>query len=985
VGDGDDASSSSAGLSASKATQRLGPREDLATVPERGGASASQVSASGELRAGDSGNDPKDRSQDPLLPARIGRFAINRRLGAGGMGVVYEAEDRQLGRKIAIKLLRTALPSDDDDDGGESVGKLLREAQTLAKLDHPNVVAVHEVGVLEGEVFVAMEFIEGQTLRQWLRERPREWPEVRDALVQAGRGLAAAHRAGLVHRDFKPENAMIDVQGRVRVLDFGLARAAGTGPPSSLIARMLHSGTTGGQSVSVAGTPAYMAPEQHLGLPCDARSDQFSFCVALYEGLYGVRPFPDGDAAQRFQAIMAGELRRPVRGRKAPHWLRAALVRGLQSVPNKRFPKMDALIDALTEAPKRRRRAWVAASLIALSGAAAGLGLSLYVETRDACGPYTDRVASLWAARRDALREAIVAAGPSYARATFGRLDALMQERAAEWGAMYAATCEAYRRAPVEQEAQLDLRMTCLNHQARDIEAALKAMSEEPEAAARHAVKVESQLDPVAACGDVAALRAFARPAADVHATLEAEKLRLLLAEVQAATELGRYKPALARAETLLAAARGFGDQALTAEALLRIGNLHKWLAEYKRAQTTLEDAYWMALGAGDDKTAAEAAGALLLVTGHHLADRAVGRIWERSAAALLRRVPDPRVAAAFYNNRGIVYVDAGDYAAADVEYGRALEIYRAEKKEHNPKVALVLGNMSRVAYMRGDLATAAQRLEESLATRERAFGDGHPESAITMSNLALVLSELGELARAEELLRQALVIEETIYGPRHPKLAPTLDNLAKTLARQGRFDEALQLSYRALHVLESAEAPNLATIAEVKLGIGLAYALQRRFGEGLPELREALALREKQLGPDHPDTAQARIELAEALLLAGEVDEVFGLVGAGVASKIDGGTRAQIAVVQALRGRVLLAHGDVELARSVLRSVLPDLEAGAPLPRGRARAALARALGPRGRAEALTLAELAEADLSAAGAGFEREREAIAAFRAGL
>jgi tetratricopeptide (TPR) repeat protein len=228
-------------------------------------------------------------------------------------------------------------------------------------------------------------------------------------------------------------------------------------------------------------------------------------------------------------------------------------------------------------------------------------------------------------------------------------------------------------------------------------------------------------------------------------------------------------------------------------------------------------------------------------------------------------------------------------------------------------------------------------------------------------------------------------VIEETIYGPRHPKLAPTLDNLAKTLARQGRFDEALQLSYRALHVLETAEAPNPATIAEVKLGIGLAYALQRRFGEGLPELREALALREKQLGPDHPDTAQARIELAEALLLAGEVDEAYGLVGVKVASKIDGGTPAQIAGVQALRGRVLLAHGDVELARNVLRTVLPDLESGAPLPRGRARAALARALGPRGRSEALTLAELAEADLTAAGAGFEREREAIAAFRAGL
>jgi serine/threonine protein kinase len=382
VAGGDDATNSSSGASASAPTLRLGPRDDLMTVPDRPGGA----------KPGESAADLEDRPNDPLLPARIGRFAINRQLATGGMGVVYEAEDRELGRKIAIKLLRTSLPGADDDDDRESVDALMREAQTLAKLDHPNVVAVHEVGRLEGEVWVAMEFIEGQTLRQWLRERPREWPEVRDALVQAGRGLAAAHRAGLVHRDFKPENAMIDVQGRVRVLDFGLARAAGTGPPSSLVARMLRSGTAGLGSTSVAGTPAYMAPEQHLGLPCDARSDQFSFCVALYEGLYGVRPFPDGDAAQRFQAIMAGELRKPVRGRKAPLWLRAALVRGLQSVPSKRFPNMDALLDALTEAPKRRRRAVVAVSLVGLSAIVAGLGLSLYVETRDACGQFTDRV-----------------------------------------------------------------------------------------------------------------------------------------------------------------------------------------------------------------------------------------------------------------------------------------------------------------------------------------------------------------------------------------------------------------------------------------------------------------------------------------------------------------------------------------------------------------------------------------------------------------
>ncbi|MBZ5711422.1 serine/threonine-protein kinase [Nannocystis pusilla] len=915
-------------------------------------------------------------SSEPPMPARLGRFAIEARIGAGGMGVVYKAEDRQLGRKIALKVLRAGGEGDDARDGA---ARLLREAQALARLDHPNVVAVHEVGELADDVFVAMEFIEGETLRKWMaRGGPRPWPEVTAAFVQAGRGLAAAHRADLVHRDFKPENAMIDVQGRVRVLDFGLARTAGLGPPSSLVARILHAGAPGPQTSMIAGTPPYMAPEQHLGLPCDTRSDQFSFCVAFYEALFGVRPFPDGDPAHRFQAIMAAELRRPPRPVKVPGFMRAALARGLAAVPNRRHESMDALLHAITEAPRLRRRRLMASALVLLLAIAGGLAFSLWRETRGGCSDHADRVARLWAERREPLRAAITGVDAPYVDETWQALAAAMEARAGRWSELYTGACEAYQSAAPEEQAALVGRMTCLSGQARELAAMLTALSEEPDSAARHAVKAEGQLDPVEACVDVAGLPAWLRQA-DVHETMRGAEIRRWLAEIKTANEVGRYKPGLARAEVVLAAARELGDAALVAEALLRIGNLQRSLADHERAAATLGDAYFMALGTGADDTAAESAGALLIVDGYHRNDRVRAALWERSAAALLQRVRDrPRIAAAFYNNRAIVRAAEGRQDEAAEDYGRALAIYEAEDIADNPKVALVLGNMSRVEFMRGDLGAAIRHLERSLAIREAKLGKDHPEVAIARSNLALVLTEVGELERAAGLLRRALAVEETLYGPRHVKLAPTLDNLAKTLARQGQWDDAGQLSQRALALLTGGERPDLATTADVRAGIGAALAWQGRFDEALTELREALALRERARGADHPDTDSARAELVEALLLAGDA----GAAEAMLPRPRRGATEAQTAAVQALRGRVLLARGFAELAEPLLTQALPLLPA--PLARGRARAALARLHAARGEADAATLAGQAQADLQAAGAGFERERLAAAALREG-
>ncbi|WP_257461849.1 protein kinase domain-containing protein [Archangium lipolyticum] len=310
----------------------------------------------------------------PTLPAhpgsptlspgdRLGRYVIEAQLGAGGMGVVYAARDPSLGRTVALKLLRPGAGTGED----EGRARLVREAQAMARLSHPNVLPLFELGLEEGRVFLAMERVEGPTLAGWLRERERPWREVLALFLQAGEGLAAAHRAGLVHRDFKPANVLVGADGRPRVTDFGLVRhgagedggASGAEPGDSEESALTRAGV-------VPGTPAYMSPEQLAGREVDARGDQFSFCVALHEALYGVRPF---EARARDEARWR---RVPVPRRPGlPGHVRAALDRGLALEPEARFPSMDELLAALARPPGSRWRpvVLVAAVLLVFAGA----------------------------------------------------------------------------------------------------------------------------------------------------------------------------------------------------------------------------------------------------------------------------------------------------------------------------------------------------------------------------------------------------------------------------------------------------------------------------------------------------------------------------------------------------------------------------------------------------------------------------------------
>ncbi|MCR9159928.1 MAG: WD40 repeat domain-containing serine/threonine protein kinase [Nannocystaceae bacterium] len=304
-------------------------------------------------------------------PGRIGRYQVLGRIGSGGMGVIYAALDPSLGRKVAVKLL--------NPKGGhreDARGRLLREAQALARLSHPSVVHVYEVGEYEDQVFVAMEFVQGMTLRKWQSSADHSWRAILATYKAAAEGLAAGHAAGIIHRDFKPDNVLVRFDGEVRVIDFGLARTEAEVSTRTEDTRMLpvDSDLALTKTGTLMGTPAYMAPEQFKGETADARTDQFSFCVALYEALYGYRPFSGTSIHHLAANVLRGNVESPPKYTDVPEKMMRVLLRGLEVDPIERFDDMDAL---LAELPAGRSRLWqvVGVLVVALGLAAVAVAL----------------------------------------------------------------------------------------------------------------------------------------------------------------------------------------------------------------------------------------------------------------------------------------------------------------------------------------------------------------------------------------------------------------------------------------------------------------------------------------------------------------------------------------------------------------------------------------------------------------------------------
>ena len=537
--------------------------------------------------------------------SQVDRYQILGAIGRGGMGEVYAAYHPDLNRRIALKVVHQL-----GAESREHATRLLREARAIARLSHSNVVSVYDAGTVDDRVYIAMEFVDGETVDAWLHSRPRSWREVVDVFIAAGRGLAAAHAAGIVHRDFKPQNVMIGRDGGVRVMDFGLARlaeepadlpAASVVPPAALT--VTKTGT-------VVGTPAYMAPEQFRGEAIDERADQFSFCVALHEALFGQRP--------PLPHLERTETAEPSPISSVPSWLRAAVSRGMADAREQRFSSMDALIRLLVRGRARpRRRALGAGVSVAIMLVAIG-GWRVARGGRIHCEVPTPRLDAAWSghddSRRQAIHRAFTASGRATAETSWQRVATALDEYVSRWSAMYVDTCEATHVRGEQSAEVLNLRMSCLAENLDDTRALTNVLSAADPDAVAHAVTAMQGLAPIERCANLSVLRSAVPLPRDAPTLQKVRELRASLKEAQVLRDLANGPAAFKRASALQSRVDATGHGPLRAELLELIGETSIEARGLKWSEATLKDALFIAEAARDDATAARIAADLVFI-----------------------------------------------------------------------------------------------------------------------------------------------------------------------------------------------------------------------------------------------------------------------------------------------------------------------------------------------------------------------------------
>jgi tetratricopeptide (TPR) repeat protein len=787
--------------------------------------------------------------------ATPGRYVLLDLAGAGGMGVVYTAYDPELNRRVALKLLR---PDIGGREAAAALGaRLRREAQTMAQLSHPNVVAVYDAGTCGDEVFLAMELVQGQTLWDWLRERPRSWREVRDCFVHAGRGLAAAHAAGIVHGDFKPENVLVGAEGRVRVSDFGLARptidVAGTKAPA-------------GSPPPLAGTPAYMAPEQFRGEAVDARTDLFSFCVALYEALYGRRPFPGDTLGELRASVLAGRIEPGTLA--APAWLRRILLRGLRSDPEQRYPSMDALLGALSYDPLRRVRQ---IALVAGAACVATLAVLAYDRLRpdpaERCRGAEAKLAGVWDAEQSgALRAAFLATGAPGAEDAWRAVAGTFDRRARDWVRMHTEACEATQVQGWQSPAALDLRMQCLEEARKDVRSLVAVLAQPDAALVGRAAEVAAKLPSLERCTNVAALSAIVAPPQGAEVRERVAAVRTRIAEARALMYAGRLAPALAIAETASAQAHRIGYAPLRAEALVALGSLFEKTARYAEAERILHEAVWAAEEGRHDEVKAQAWIALAWLVGVKAGARHEEglRIAEHARAALVRLGGNDEVEASLLLTLGTLYEDRQPEKALQF-YERTVTLRERAFGPGSLPVAHALVNVASALDMLGR-ADARQAWERALALLERLTGPLTPRVALLLNNLGALCNEQGRYAEALAHLSRALSIKERVLGREHPDLGITIHNIGETLRLQGRPREALARYEQALALWKKKLRDGHPAFGHAFAGIGQVYLALGQSARAEALLRRALEIREATRA-QFIELAETRFALARSLV----------------------------------------------------------------------------------------------------------------------
>jgi tetratricopeptide (TPR) repeat protein len=801
---------------------------------------------------------------DAQAGERVGRYQLRQLIGKGGMGRVYAAHDPELDRDVAIKLLR----SDIDSATAELRARLLREAQTMARLSHPNVIAVYDVGIHGKQVFIAMELVEGQTLRRWLDEGEQPWRDILRVLLLAGRGLLAAHEVGIVHRDFKPDNVMIARNGSVRVLDFGLARAVVNelGPGAGATPTAFNQSLTVG--IGLVGTPAYMAPEQLASEPIDARTDQFSFCVSLYQALTGKRPFVGATVEALLLAIRNGE-RDAEREAQIPSWLRPVIARGLSAVPDERFPSMAELLAALERDPAGKRRRWLigTAGVVACASVAAFGYQQARRQASQVCQGAEAQLAGVWdAALKDRVRAAFGATHLAYAQDAFSGTARALDDYARRWQSMHVETCRATRVLGEQSEELLDLRMSCLAERRDELKALVDLFASADARTVEKAAQAAYALADVDQCANIAALKAPIPPPRDRKARAEVEKLRTRLAPARAFYYTGKYAEALRVMEPIVADARALAYAPLLADALLLQGEVEQRSDDGRGSERSLRAALVAAADGHHERAEYEAAWRLAFTVGYLLHRYDEGRFWGELALAVLHRLggDNDKDIGDVTNALESIAFEEGNMNDALTLSERALEAMERGRGSP-PRVAMLLHNR---AVLLANLGRNDEALAAALRGKEiceRTLGPRHPDTAMMIKMTGLALRELKRYDEALPFLQSALGINEEFFGPMHARTAMAYDALGSLEKQLGDYDAALANSRHAIAIYEKLGSKARLTMAPY-LNVGEVELERGHPAAAVAPLERALAIEESAGGGPPADRAEVKLALARAL-----------------------------------------------------------------------------------------------------------------------
>ncbi|MBX3192814.1 MAG: protein kinase [Labilithrix sp.] len=756
---------------------------------------------------------------DETTTERIGRYVLRRVLGKGGMGVVYEAVDPDLHRVVALKVLRTDL--------GARQKRLLGEAEAMAKLAHPNVVSIYDVGRSDERVFIVMALVEGPSLRHWLASEERSLDATLDAFLQAADGLRAAHDAGLVHRDFKPENVFVAKGGRVLVGDFGLA-------------------AQGGDAVAGEGSLAYMAPEQRSGDKIDARADQWSFCVSLREATDG----------------------------RAPRWLAKVIARGTKTDPADRFASMSELVAAIASGRRRARLR----TPIAIAAGVSMLATGALLHPRDSrdlplCKSGDARIAAVWnddASRR--IEAAFRATKSSLAEGAWRKASPALAAYAGGWRGALRRTCEA---PPAKDEAAarvVDRKMSCLSDRVETLRAVASSLERADAPMLEQVPAMLALLPPVGACDDVRELAAQpAPPSIEKRAPVDAAKRKL--ADASASLAAGRYDEGLARANEAFEGASAAGYLPVLAEAYLGVGTAHGRLGHAKESEQALEHAVSSASAGHAPAIAVRAWIQLMHFVGFEGKRYEDGHRYAEYAKASLESMPgaDDLAIERLAWLRAML-LDQKRFTEALVVSREELALVDRRFGSEHHRAAVANDGLAGVLAGQCKPRDAIAPQEKCCAIFEREYGAPHPQVALCLGNLAALWANLGEHDRAIAIKARALSMFQEVTGhPNHVAMAHR--NMARSLLELDRLADAKR-EIDAASALSKRDSDELSVLL-------LAGDLQRREGrlkESSASLEQAV-LRTKAAPPSRrveplASLAETRLRLerfAEAASLADE------------------------------------------------------------------------------------------------------------------